>query len=644
MKKEKRKLAAIMFTDIVGFAAMTRRNETLSLQLLERHHRMLRSCFVRFGGREIKSIGDGFLVEFASAVEGARCAIAAQKSLREYNRTSPPDRQIQVRIGLHVGEVVVKEDDVFGDGVNIASRLEPLAEPGGICVSQQAYDQICNKLSVPVVAVGTVELERLQLAMPVYRFEWSKELIPAVAMETNITRRSIGVLPFVNLSPSARDEYLSDGITEELINALGRVEALRVVSRTSAFAFKGKAEDVRKIGAQLNVHTVLEGSLRRVGNELRIAVRLINVTDGFQVWAETYERRLSDVFSIQQDVTRRVVEALQLKPVPSPQKLLQPATENLAAYQLYLKGRFHWNKRSSDGMARALDCFRKAVQRDPRCALAYAGMADCYSLLAFYGGLPPRGTFTKAKAAAKKAVKLNPALAETHTSLAYALMHHDWNFNAAEEEFRQALEINPSFVPAHLWHGIFLSVLGRNDEAIAEARKAKALEPLSASVSAVVGMIFYFARQHATAAKMFHEALEMEPDFVLAHEGLGQLFIQERAYKRAIRHLEEAVRRTRFGGSMIAAMAFAHARDGDGARARALLKRITSLVLRGEASPVSIAIIHVGLNQLDEAFRWLQRACQHRSGKLIYLKANPIFEDLHADKRFDALVGKIGLS
>ena len=643
MKKEQRKLAAIMFTDIVGFSAMTRRNETLSLQLLERHHRLLRSCFVRFAGREIKSIGDGFLVEFASAVEGARCAIAAQKALREHNRTSPPERQIQVRIGLHVGEVVLKGNDVVGDGVNIASRLEPLAEPGGICLSQQVFDQICNKLPVPVVPVGTVELERLQLAMPVYRFEWSKEMPAAVATETNLIKRSIGVLPFVNLSPSAKDEYLSDGITEELINALGRVEALRVVSRTSAFAYKGKAEDVRKIGAQLNVHTVLEGSLRRAGNELRIAVRLINVTDGFQIWAETYERRLSDVFSIQQDVTHHVVEALQLKPTAAPRKLLQPATENLAAYQLYLKGRFHWNKRSSDGMARALDCFRKAVQRDPRCALAYAGMADCYSLLAFYGGLPPRGTFAKAKAAAQKAVKLNPALAETHTSMAYAVMHHDWDFDACEQQFRKALEINPAFVPARLWHGIFLSVLGRNDEAIAEARKAKELEPLSASVNAVTGMIFYFARQYARAAKLFREALEMEADFVLAHEGLGQLHIQERAYKKAAVHLKAAIERTRFGGSMMAALAFARAREGDAAIAQVLLKRIKKLQWHGNASPVSVAIVHVGLKQPDEAFRWLQRAHREKSGKLIYLRANPIFDELRSDKRFEILSRQIGL-
>ena len=639
MKNEKRRLAAIMFTDIVGFAAMTRRNEKLSLQLLERHHKLLRSCFARFRGREIKSIGDGFLIEFASALEGTRCAIAVQKCLRDHNRSHSPERQMQVRIGLHVGEVVEREKDVFGDGVNIASRLEPLAEPGGICVSQQAYDQICNKLSVPVVSAGTFQLE--QLALSVYRIDWSQEKLPS-APEAGICKRSIGVLPFVNLSPSAKDEYLSDGITEELINALGRIESLRVVSRTSAFAFKGKADDVRKIGTQLNVQTVLEGSLRRLGSELRIAVRLINVADGFQIWAETYERRLRDVFGIQQEVAGRVIEILDLKPA-APQKLLQPATENLAAYQLYLKGRFHWNKRSSDGMAKALDCFRKAVQRDPLCALAYAGMADCYSLLAFYGGLPPRGTFTKAKAAARKAVKLNPALAETHTALAYALMHHDWDFTGSEAEFRKALEINSSFVPAHLWYGIFLSVLGRNDEAIAEARKAKELEPLSASVNAVTGMIFYFARQYAPAAKMFREALEMEPDFVLAHEGLGQLYIRQRAYKKAIKHLEEALRRTRYGGSMMAATAFARARAGDSAGAQALLKRITKRLSRGEASPVSPAIVHVGLNQRDEAFRWLQRACQQRSGKLIYLKANPIFDELRTDKRFEPLLHKIGL-
>jgi TolB-like protein/class 3 adenylate cyclase/Flp pilus assembly protein TadD len=643
MKAAKRKLAAIMVTDMVGYAALTRRDEALALQLLEQHQQRLRPIFARFGGKEIKSLGDGFLVKFDSALEGARCGIAIQEALREDNRTRPVTHQVHVRIGLHVGEIVQRDQDVFGDGVNIASRLEPLAEPGGICLSQQAYDQLCHKLPATLVPAGNAQLRKLG-QFPIYRVDLAGKVTPTKKETSAPDQHTLAVLPFVNLSPMARDEYLSDGITEELISVLGRVRTLRVVSSTSSFAYKGKAEDVRKIGEQLNVGAILEGSLRRLGSQLRISVRLVNVSNGFQIWTETYERRLRDAFAIQQEVARKVVSALDpnalagVKPPP-----LEAATTNPLAYQLYLKGRFHWNKRSSDGMTKALQCFRRAAQIDPKCALAYAGMADCYSLNAFYGGVSQRGAFAHAKRAAQKAVRLNPSVAETHTSLAYALLHQDWDLVGCAAEFDAALTLNPAHAPAHLWRGVYFSVCGLHDRAIEEVTKARELEPLSAMVIAAAAMTHYFARQYGRAVSLFEEVLDMEPGFVLAHEGLGQVCLQKHAWKGALTHFNAALSQTKFGGSILAAVAYAEARAGNANRAQALIKQMVKPKATGDASPVDIAIAYIGLKEPDHALNWLQRACREKSGKLIYLNANPIFDDLRQDRRFTALLRKVGL-
>jgi len=340
-----------MFTDMVGYSAMAQRNEALALDLLEEHRRLLRAIFPRYQGNEIKTTGDGFLVEFASALEAARCAVDIQETLATRNATAPAERRVLIRVGIHLGDVVQRGQDVFGDGVNIAARIEPLAEPGGICVSQQIYDQIRNKIENPLIRFGVGELKNIQVPVVIYKlglsatperrtwlprlsFLWRQRrirrwavgllvvlLVGWVGLQAwqwvtgsrwgaSASRASIAVLPFVSMSADKENEYLSDGLTEEIINALANMGTLRVASRTSSFAFKGKSEDVQKIGEQLRVRTILEGSVRKAGNKLRITVQLVNVSDGYHLWSETYEKDATDVFAVQTDVARRVVEVL----------------------------------------------------------------------------------------------------------------------------------------------------------------------------------------------------------------------------------------------------------------------------------------------------------------------------------------------
>jgi tetratricopeptide (TPR) repeat protein len=270
-------------------------------------------------------------------------------------------------------------------------------------------------------------------------------------------------------------------------------------------------------------------------------------------------------------------------------------------------------------------------------------MADCYSLLAFYGGLAPRGAFARAKAAAQKAVRLDGGLTETHTSLAYALLHQDWDLAGSAHEFETALKINPAYAPAHLWYGIYFSIRGLHDQAVAEVTKARELEPLSATVTAAAAMAHYFARRYGPAIRLFNEALEMEPDFVLAHEGLGQVYLQQRAWRSALSHFDAAMKKVKSGGSLQAAQAYALCGAGHFSRANTILKKMCQQISKGDVSPVDVAIIYLGLNDLDSAFQWLKRAVRQHSGRLIYLKANPIFSGLHSDPRYSSLLQEVGI-
>ena len=328
----RRKLAAIMFTDLVGYSALSQKDEALALELLEEHRQLLRPFFTQHHGREIKTIGDAFLVEFASAVEAVRCAIAIQKALTAHTSVVAPERQIQVRIGLHVGDVVIEENDVLGDGVNIAARIEPLASPGGICLSEDVARQVDNKIDCRLDKLGEKRLKGIKQAVAVYRvvLPWEAGQAPIVPS------RSIAVLPFLDMSQEQEQEYFCDGMAEELIDALIRIKDLRVSARTSAFSFKGQQQDIREIGNKLNVATVLEGSVRKAGNRLRITAQLINVADGYHLWSEKYDRELKDVFAIQDEIAGHIVGALRVMLSESEKRTLEDSpTDSIEAYDYY---------------------------------------------------------------------------------------------------------------------------------------------------------------------------------------------------------------------------------------------------------------------------------------------------------------------
>src|SRR4029453_7433808 len=314
---EDRKLAAIMFTDMVGYSALPQRNEPLALELLEEHRQLLRSIFPKHHGTEIKTIGDGFLVEFSSALAAVQCGIEIQEAITKRNSANPSQGNFQIRIGIHAGDVVRRADDMIGDGVNIAARIVPLAGVGGICISQQVFDQIENRVAQSLKRMGQVKLKNMMRPLEIYwvGYEGAASGPPDLvrADESSSTQKSIAVLPFLNMSPDPENEYLSDGLTEDLIMSFSRLKGLRVPARTSSFAFKGKNEDIRRIGDQLNVKTILEGSVRKGGNRLRITAQLIDAVDGGHLWSQTFDREMQEVFAIQDEITREIVDALEMQ-------------------------------------------------------------------------------------------------------------------------------------------------------------------------------------------------------------------------------------------------------------------------------------------------------------------------------------------
>jgi serine/threonine-protein kinase len=454
---------------------------------------------------------------------------------------------------------------------------------------------------------------------------------------------SIAVLPFVNMSSDEENEYFSDGMTEELIHALTKVDGLRVASRTSAFAFKGKDADAREIGRKLNVTTLLEGSVRKAGNKLRVAAQLIKVADGYHIWSETFERDLKDVFAVQDDIANRIVETLKLTLLGERKSLVVPPTVNVEAYNDYLRGRFHWNKRSEEALQRGIGCFGDAVRVDPHFALAYVGLADSYIVLGGYGYLPTRDAYTRAKAEAIKALEIDEDLAEAHTSLAYVRTFYDWDWAAADKAFRRAIELNPHYPTARQWYGQYLASLGRFDEAVATLRRALQLDPLSLPICASMGRALYYARRFDEAISQCRSALEMEPTFALAHAWLGMAYLAKKETPQAMAELEKAVELTHGNPVLLAGLGAAYAAAGERTEALKILAALKEEAKRRRVLPVFVAVVHGELGEADEAFRWLDVAYEERSDWLVSLKVSPWFDSLRHDARFDQLLRKMQL-
>ncbi|HEX3274042.1 MAG TPA: protein kinase [Gemmatimonadales bacterium] len=468
---------------------------------------------------------------------------------------------------------------------------------------------------------------------------------PAVDQGEPAGLRAVAVIPFVNASADPDNEYFSDGITEELITALTQVEGLEVASRTSVFALKGERSDVRALGARLGVSTVLEGSVRRAGNRLRITARLTSVRDGRTLWSERYDRELADVFAIQDEIARTIVDTLRATllhdlgdPVPV------RYTANFKAYHLYLKGRHAWNRRTQDSIAEGIRFFEAAIAEDPDYALAYTGLADSYALQLDYRGAPVREGLERARTEAQRALLLDDSLAEAHTSLAWVIFVYDWDWPLAARHFRRALELNPRYPVARQWHAWFQIAMGRTQLALSEARQAIALDPASVSIRRTMGWLLYYARQPELALDQLRRALTMDPGAEETHRLLGLAHLQRGQLDEAAAAFREAIAISGSPALAEAGLGAVAVAQGRPEEARRLLAELERRRREHYVTPVALAILAAALGDTDAAFGWLERAYQERRGWLAYLNVEPTLDGLRDDPRFRRLLDRMRLT
>ena len=456
---------------------------------------------------------------------------------------------------------------------------------------------------------------------------------------------AIAVLPFANLRSEQENEYFSDGLTEELINALTKVDGLRVVAWSSAFQFKGKSRDIRRIGEQLRVRAVLEGSVRRTADRLRITAQLVDTADGHYLWSETYERALKDVFAVQDEISSAIVGALRIKLAGHGRRsLITRYTENLQAYHLYLKGRFYWNKRTDEDFYKALGFFEQAIQIDPNYAPAYGGMADAYIMLGEHGSVPALSIMPKAKAAAAKALAIDPSLAEAQVSMGSVAALFEWNWPAAEQYFRSALELNPSYPTAHHWYGYdYLAPLGRLDEAIAHLERAHHLDPLSLIITTSLGTLYDMAREHDRAREYYDKVFEMDPRFVRAHLSAGRSYLHQDMCREAIASFEKARELTPNSPVPLALLAHAYNVCGNKADAERLRHALDRCCRTSGVSSYLMARAHLSYDD-DRTFTFLEQALEEHDPRLPHLNVSPIWDGVRSDPRFAELARRMGLA
>jgi TolB-like protein len=634
-----------MFTDMAGYTALGQRNESLSIALAEEQRKLVRPVFNRHNGREIKNMGDAFLVEFSNALDAVRCAYDVQRASREFNISQPSDQRIILRIGLHLGDVVESKGDISGDAVNIASRIQSLAEDGGICVTRQVYDQVQNKFDLPLKSLGSKSLKNVSAPLEVYKMvlPWEKEQKATAAL---LDTSRVAVLPFANMSPDPGDSYFADGITEEIISTLSGVSGLNVISRTSVMGYKGTTKRVKEIGGELEAGSVLEGSFRKAGNKIRVTAQLIDVRDDRHVWTHSYDRSLDDVFGVQTDIAKQVSDALRVKILaPEIERIERKPTESTMAYNLYLHGRYHLNKRGIEDINRATEYFAQAVKEDAEFALGHAGLADCHELLATNWSIDTNANHERARMEVATALELDGDLAEAHATLGLVLMD-DYDFKGAEREFKRASELKPSYATAHHWYFRILRTESRWDEALEQIQKAVELDPFSQVISLNHAEYYDARRDYDKALELSKKTVELDPNFATAHFQLAQIYAK-------MKRLDDAKQECKIGIELMQRVypktlkrieAFLAFIGDDKEGVRRLLPGLEAAL--GEplgASASEIAGYHIYLGEVDIGFEWLEKSYSIKESLLLDIGFDPTFDGVRKDPRFQNLLKRLGL-
>ena len=638
-----RQLAAILFADMTGYTALMQENEQLARLKRKRLKEVLESTTAQFNGKILQYYGDGSLTIFNSAIDCVRCAIDLQQQLQT-------DPKVNIRVGIHTGDVIIEEETIYGDGVNLASRIESLAVPGGIFISEKVYDEIKNQSAMSTREMGYFELKNVKQPVRIFAISNNGITVPnrdEIRGKTKQPGNRLAVLPFVNMSADPENEYFSDGITEELLNALTRVDGLQVTSRTSAFAFKGKQHDIREIAIQLNVDKVLEGSVRKAGNRVRITAQLINAADGYHIWSENYDRNLTDIFEVQDEISSIIANKLRenLTPKEQEEPLIKISTRNVTAYTAYLKGLHFWNKLTPSDCRKAIDCFEEAISIEPAYAQAWAMAACAYSYLGSSGQIMPDGAFSIVHRYADKALELDPTIAEGHIAKANAYLFYDWKWQEAYDVLQKAIKINPGAIDAYELLGYYYIIFDKKQLAVQTLEEAERMDPLSAVITQSLGNMYIFAERYDDAIKQADKLLEMYPKMRISIDMKAWATGMKGDWKAALKLFEEVHRLTNHPLKGLMGLGVAYGKLGEKEKALEVIRKMEQ---RQSEEPETVidadlASVWFGLGDYDKTFYYINQCIDKRMGPVSYFLEYPAFRGIKDDPRYEDLKKRMGV-
>lgn len=688
MEQQSRHLVAILFTDVVGYTALMQQNEKLAVAAIKRHNAILDTVAAAHHGEVVNYYGDGSLSIFQSATEAIQAALEAQQELQK-------DPAVPLRIGLHIGEIFFEDGKALGDGVNLASRIQSLGMANTILFSGEIHDKIKNNPEFKSVSLGLFDFKNVDKPIEVYalsnqglvvpkreqmegklkhgtnKLSTLKKLILATTIiilavasyflysqygpgKTFATKNiSIAVLPFQDMSINKNNGFLSDGMTEEITTQLSKIADLKVISRITAMTYKNSKKTIKQIAQELGVTFILEGSVQQYSDSnRRITAQLIDGNTEQQVWAEQYDHKnLNDLLALQSEVSLHIAQELNAHLTPDEKnKIRKQSTDNPLALNLYMKGRYFWNLKDEASLRKGIICFDSAIRLDPNFSIAYAGKADCLNALGYSGYDAPVNTFGKAEEAARRALELDSTLAEAHTSLGYINFYYNWEWNDAEYHFKKAIELDPKYELAYDWYGYCLTARERFAEAQIQMEKALQLNPLSPTIGTDMGWTMYYAGKSDEAIRAFQSSLELHPDFLITHFWLARTLEYKKEFKDALEQYQIAdslfKKHDPNGRSWVvtlAAQGHLYGMSGQKTFAQKILAELDEMSTTKYVSPYAVGLVYAGMGNMDKAFEYLERAYRDRSHWLVWLKLDNRWDPIRADKRYPALIAKIGL-
>lgn len=643
-----RRLAAVMFADIVGYTAMMQDNESDARGVCQRFRAVLQEVLPSHAGEIVQFYGDGALVIFESAKEAVLAAVAAQRATRNVTPVVP------LRIGIHIGDIVVDDAGVYGDGVNIAARIESMALPGAILLSDRLRLELENHPDIRTVRLGEYELRNVRRPIEIYAVHAADLVVPSPGQVHGDAKASerklVAVMPF-SFSGPEEASYVADGLSQEIVNGLTSVDGLSIIARSTCVALQRENPDPIHIGRRLNVRHVLEGSVRKAGQQVRVSVQLVNTADGSQLWSEKYDRRLDDIFELQDEIAQLVVNGLKLNfdLGQRDQPIIESATDNLEAYNLYLKGLHHWNTRTPESGRKAVGLLEEALELDPGFPSAECTLSQCYAYLGSCGVLPPRDAYAKALDHAVNAIERNPRMPEAHLAMAVLKFYHLWDWQGTEASLKKAEALRLDSAEFHQVYGTYLAAIGQPEAGVPRLQRAVELNPLSVPTIYVLAALRFFCGEYERALPLYEEIVELNPAFRGAYQLKGFALAMLGRHEEALTVLEDYHTRVNHPLKGLTCLTLVHHLLGHEDETADCVRRMYQR-LEDEGSvgaEVDLALVTAGLGQFDKALEHLDSVYDQRysiacTGVLWILRC-PFFAELWEQPGYKRFLGRMGL-